>query len=281
MDTAHPAAFGVAGNMTGHLEQAGEAGDFVAVRAAAGRPKGMFPICLPGLDHRLGIWPFSSRWLALPGEPAQVQPEPELALRCTLAYDEGGVCSIVPDAFAAADDTSLRRHAPKIHHKKNWGPHAKGLAADWLPLDRFDAEGVLHHHRLGCWLVRDGRCQPYGEDSPIRTYGTCYGELLAWMTDRLRNQADEGPLDDMGAWLQRAGRPTQAVICIGATRYTPLGQQTYVQPGDEVIVAVYDERSHDPGGVGERLGRGEPLQGASVLRREVVTTVPGGTSSAS
>ena len=276
MNPAELAAFGIAGNMTGHLEQAGEASDFAEVTTRADRPRGMFPIHLPEIEHRLGIWPFSSRWLVLPGEAVDVQPEPEVALRCSLEYDAGGVCGIVPTAFAAADDTSLRRHAPKIHHKKNWGPHTKGLAQPWLPLDRFDASGALHHHRLGCWLIRDGSCSAYGEDSPVRTYGTCYAPLVGWMIDRLRHQRDEGPLDDLSAWIQRAGRPREAVICIGATRYTELGQGTYVQPCDEVIVVVYDERSHAPGTVGERLARRVLLEGASVLRRRVVEAPPPG-----
>jgi hypothetical protein len=36
------------------------------------------------------------------------------------------------------------------------------------------------------------------------------------------------------------GRPDTVLIGIGATRYTALGESTYLQPGDEAIVRVYD-----------------------------------------
>ncbi|MCB9687793.1 MAG: hypothetical protein H6738_02560 [Alphaproteobacteria bacterium] len=266
------AAFGVAGNFTGHLEQAGEASDFVAVRAGAGKPKGMFPIYLAGTEGRLSVWPMSSDELRLPPTDESVQPEPELALRCRLSYDEGGVVAVAPDAFAAFDDTSIRRpNAPKISHKKNWGPGSKGLAATWIPLDRFTADGVLAHHRLACFLVRDGRCEPYGEDSAVADYGTMYGELTTWMTDRLRHQEDHGPLEHLAGCLDRAGRPEHVVITIGATRYTAFGESTFVQAGDEVVVVVYDARRSTPAAVAEAIAAGaSSIDGASVLRRRAI-----------
>ncbi|MBT6492303.1 MAG: hypothetical protein HOK97_21210, partial [Deltaproteobacteria bacterium] len=40
--------FGVAGNFTGHLEQAGEASDFLDVKVSeAAAPKGIFPFYIP------------------------------------------------------------------------------------------------------------------------------------------------------------------------------------------------------------------------------------------
>ena len=40
--------FGVAGNFTGHLEQAGESGDFIGVETDEEcAPKGIFPFYLP------------------------------------------------------------------------------------------------------------------------------------------------------------------------------------------------------------------------------------------
>ncbi|MBX2799966.1 MAG: hypothetical protein KTR31_19960 [Myxococcales bacterium] len=270
-DLRSAVAFGVAGNMTGHLEQAGEAGDFVGVSAAADRPKGMFPIYLPGLDHRLGSWPFSATTLRLPDATTHVQPEPEVALRVALQWDAQGVCGLQPLAFAAADDTSLRKPADKIQHKKNWGAHAKGLAEHWIDIDRFDASGILERFRLACWLVRDGVCHAYGEDSAVRDYGTHYGPLVDWMVDRLRHQVDEGPLDHLSAWLGRIERPREAVLLIGATRYTDFGQSTYVAPGDEVVVTVYDGAVHAPEAVARAVADGAAaLPGASVLRRRVV-----------
>ena len=47
-DLTKMATFGVAGNFTGHLEQAGEASDFVNVKTKeAIAPKAMFPTYIP------------------------------------------------------------------------------------------------------------------------------------------------------------------------------------------------------------------------------------------
>ena len=269
MDYARTAAFGVAGNFTGHLEQAGEAKDFVGVKAAAGKPKGLFPVYLAG-DDRLGTWPFSADTLQLPQRDADVQPEPEVGLVCTVTYDEGGLVSIRPTGFAAADDTSIRRPPePKISRKKNWGPNSKGLGP-LLPLTRFDGEGELAHCRLASFLIRDGLCQAYGEDSAVRDYSTHYGELIAWMIDKFRTQKDVGPLECLAERLDTAGRPETLVITIGATRYLPHGEGNYLRGGDRVVIVVYDERTYDSKAVARAIAGGAPLPGASVLDRVVL-----------
>ena len=48
IELKNTACFGVAGNFTGHLEQAGEAADFVSVAAAENAPKAVFPTYIPG-----------------------------------------------------------------------------------------------------------------------------------------------------------------------------------------------------------------------------------------
>ena len=42
-----------------------------------------------------------------------------------------------------------------------------------------------------------------------------------------------------------SGHPAHVLIGIGATRYTSYGESTYLQPGDEGIVRVYDTRGGD------------------------------------
>jgi hypothetical protein len=97
--------------------------------------------------------------------------------------------------------------------------------------------------RLSCHLRgADGITAEYGVDSPLPGY-SYYGEmLLDWILERLANQkgASETPLEDVGALMVACGRPDTVLIGIGATRYTALGASTYLQPGDEAIVRVYD-----------------------------------------
>ena len=77
--------FGVAGNFAGHLEQAGEAGDFATVVTPGDAPKGIFPWYVPGYDSFLGEFPLSHDTLLVPAVdsddwgPLNLQIEPEVA----------------------------------------------------------------------------------------------------------------------------------------------------------------------------------------------------------
>ena len=292
IDLHQAIGLGVAGNFTGHLEQAGEASDFTNVTAAEGAPKGVFPFYVPPVrsadpKHFLHTFPLSSDTIAHPGEiegqPANLQIEPELALLCGLDYaaDETRVLvSVTPTHVAAYNDCSTRRpNATKISQKKNWGADTKGLASDqWIALDTFASGGMLDRFRLACYLFRDGALHPYGEDSPVAGpdgYGYMYGQLTDWLIERLNHQRDQGPLEDLAGWLKVAGHPRHAVISIGATRYTELGETTYLQPGDESIVVAYDAQQHSTEALEAALLAGDPIEGAgqtcSVLRQRVVS----------
>ena len=289
IDLTQTIGLGVAGNFAGHLEQAGEASDFVNVNAKAGAPKGVFPFYVPPVNpidpgHFLHTFPLSIDTIEHPGtidsQPANLQIEPELALLCELDYDaDHAVTAIKPTYFAAYNDCSTRRpNATKISQKKNWGPNTKGLASgQWLPLDTFEKGGCLDRFRLACYLKRNGELQTYGEDSPFAGpdgYGYMYTQLLHWLVDRLNTQQDAGPLEDLPAWLSIANHPGHAVISIGATRYTPLGESTYLEPGDESIVIVYDQTQHDTATLEAELLNASVIPGAgrtcSILRQQVV-----------
>jgi hypothetical protein len=266
---------GVAGNFAGHLEQAGEADDFVDVKVAdAAAPKGLFPFHVPGAgEHFLGVAPLSCDRILLPNREAKVQIEPEVALVCDLVYSGADVTAVVPREFGAYDDCSIRRPGTrKISEKKNWGPCSKGLASTRLPIDHFGEGGVLDHFRLCSYLQRGDALHAYGQDSAVASYSYFHQRLLDWIVDRIGHQKDEGPLESIAEWLRVAGRPAQAIISIGATRYTPFGEENFLAPGDRAIVAVYDTRLHDESGV-RALARGssvEDVQGLSLLRQEVV-----------
>ena len=265
-------AFGIAGNMTGHLEQAGEAGDFAAVDAPENGPKGMFPTWVPGADVPLGADPFSATEVRLPQADLPVQTEPEVGVMLALDWVDGELVGARATGFAAYNDVSLRIPAPKISHKKNWGPATKGLSATVVPLETgLEAGGALDRHRLVSFLLRDGVLHDYGEDSAVRSYSYFHQRLMGWMVHRLRHQADEGPLEDLRQWLEIAGQPSRAMVGIGATRYTELGATTMLQPGDETLVVVYDGEVHDLAGVRALIeGREDAAVVGSVLRQRVV-----------
>jgi Family of unknown function (DUF5718) len=243
--------FGVAGNFAGHLEQAGEAADFANVTSEgeATAPKGIFPWYAPGYDGFLGDYPLSHDAILLPdsGSPLNLQIEPEVGLACHVAWQGDTVVSLAPFALGAFNDCSIRRpNAPKISHKKNWGPASKGVAARYFDIGDLTPDGPTSTLRLVCNLrTADGQEHAYGVDSPLLGY-SYYGEvLLDWITERLANQkgAPGTPLEDVGALMVASGHPANVLIGIGATRYTDLGESTFLQPGDEAIVRVYDTES--------------------------------------
>lgn len=264
------AGFGVAGNFAGHLEQAGEARDFASLKATGSGPKGMFPFHLPIAGHYLSVDPVSDRELRLPSG-AQVQGEPEVALVGSLDWS-GGRPRFSPEAFAAFDDASIRREgAPKISVKKHWGPGSKGMSSQWVSLPRgLEAGCPLDACRIASFLHRDGTWKAYGIDSPVLGYSVYGKVLLEWIDDRLATQADEGPLEDLPGLLERSGRPTRAVVTIGATRYTELGESTYLHAGDRFAVAVYDPAKVDADDFGRILEGAEARDGLSLLVRTVV-----------
>lgn len=272
--------FGVAGNFAGHLEQAGEAGDFADVTPASPEaPKGIFPWYVPGDPGFLGTFPLSHDRLVRPEAsdgPVNLQIEPEVGLVCTVAYaPDGGVEALVPRALGAFDDCSIRRPgAPKISHKKNWGADSKGVARRLFAIGDLDPAGPTATFRLASFLRRDGATEDYGIDSPLPGY-SYYGErLLEWMAERLRAQtgSPDTPLEPVGEYLAAAGRPATVLVGIGATRYTPLGEGTYLEPGDEAIVVVYDAAASPPDAVRAAVAAGDEatLPAASVLCQRVV-----------
>ena len=241
--------FGVAGNFAGHLEQAGEDADFVNVSSEGSAPKGIFPWYAPGTDSFLSEFPLSADAVVLPNQtdgPLNLQIEPEVGLACQVVWDGDTVVTLRPFALGAFNDCSIRRPgAPKISHKKNWGPASKGVAPTFFEISDLTPDGPTATLRLVCYLHSDGEEHAYGVDSPLIGY-SYYGEvLLDWIVERLANQkgSPDTPLEDVGALMVASGHPENVLIGIGATRYTPLGESTFLKPGDRAIVRVYDTES--------------------------------------
>lgn len=241
--------FGIAGNFADHLEQAGEVGDFVHVEVdEAHAPKGLFPFYQPGNpDTFLHTFPLSNDTITMPdkSQGENLQVEPEVALLCDIAYEKGKVVALTPRKFAAYNDCTIRKEgAEKISEKKNWGKATKGVSRTFFDLDRFEYGGAMDPFHIAGFLKRNGELYEYGEDSPVLGYSYFYTKLVEWMIGKFNTQKDNGPLEDLAAILKANGYPTQALISIGATRYTHVGETTYLKPDDEIYIAVYDARKY-------------------------------------
>ena len=249
IDLTKMATFGVAGNFTGHLEQAGEDKDFLNIKTAeAIAPKALFPTYIPGAENTavvpafLGTFPFDSSKIIFPEGEEKLQIEPECAIVFNVIWENKKVVELKPVCFGASNDCSIRKEgAKKISLKKNWGNYSKGFSAHQIGLDSFTPDSIINKYRIASFLVRDGIAYSYGEDSAVRDYSYVYQKLTAWIIDRLNNQIDEGPAEMVNAYLNAINCPEQIFVSIGATRYTDFGEHNFLQKGDDAVVILYPE----------------------------------------
>ncbi len=244
---------GIAGNFALHLDQAGEAEDFKdVITADEAAPKGMFPFYLPIAEgaeskkhpqakEQLYTYPLSAERLQLPKEALNVQAEPEVGLICELEYVAGKITSITPTYFGAYNDASIRvKGANKISDKKNWGAYSKGFSAQLIEIDKFEAGGIMDNFSICSFLRRDNTLHTYGEDVELTGYSYFYTKLLNWIENQINTQEEFGPLEPLAEYIEFSGYPKEAIISIGATRYSDYGEHTFLQKDDDVLVVLYD-----------------------------------------
>ena len=247
--------FGIAGNFALHLAQAGELEDFKnIITADEAAPKGMFPFYLPNIGHsnpnsilkekqNLTTYPLSSSYIKKPKEDLNIQAEPEVGLVCEIQYAMGKVKDIIPIYFGAYNDCSIRvAGAKKISDKKNWGADSKGFSDKLFKIDKFKAGGIMDDFSIVSYLRRDGELHQYGEDVELNGYSYFYSKLTTWMVKQINEQDDFGPLEPISKYIDACHCPKEAVISIGATRYTEYGETTFLKENDEVIVVLYNRK---------------------------------------
>ncbi len=245
MNLIETIGLGVAGNFAHHLEQAGELKDFEnVVTKELNAPKGIFPFYLPTSKSFLGLYPIGVEKLELPNYKSNAQVEPEVAILFDIIYNKNmQVDSLVAKEFTAFNDCTIRKEgAKKISEKKSWSANSKGIAKDSIAIDKFEEGGVMDNFHLCSFLKRDGVLYPYGVDAPLLGYSYFYTKLEDWLIEKMNEQKDFGPLEDIAQHLKEINYPNQAIISIGATAYADFGEKNYLQRGDEVFVVVYDAR---------------------------------------
>lgn len=258
-DTHDIPCFGVAGNFTGHLEQAGEAADFKNVKTLEqNAPKAIFPTFLPKKEANsasdasvipefLTSFPFDSKRIIFPKGEEKLQIEPECAIIFDAIWQGDTLERLTPISFGASNDCSIRKQgAKKISEKKNWGACTKGFSENQIEFDSqsFTENCNINDYRIASFLIRDGKVYDYGENSAVRDYSYIYKKLTDWMLDKFNHQQNEGPAEDIHSYLITAGRPSRILVSIGATRYTTWGESNFLQNGDKAVVVVYPESKY-------------------------------------
>ncbi|MCR5764920.1 MAG: DUF5718 family protein [Treponema sp.] len=258
-DTKDIPCFGVAGNFTGHLEQAGEAVDFKNIKTKdQNAPKAIFPTFIPlntdtiqkdnsSIPDFLTIYPFSSEKIIFPKGEIKLQIEPECAIIFNATWEGDTLTSLKAISFGASNDCSIRKQgAKKISEKKNWGPSSKGFTDNQIAADGFEKGCILDDYRIASFLIRDNKVYAYGENSAVRDYSYIYKTLTDWMLEKFNKQMDEGAAEEIHSDLLAAGRPKQIMVAIGATRYTEWGENNFLQNNDKALVLLYPESKYTP-----------------------------------
>lgn len=276
IDLRDAATFGVAGNFTGHLEQAGEAENFKDLRVAdAAAPKALFPTYIPPANGAasaspapafLNVFPFDPKKIIFPKNEEKLQIEPEMAIVFDAEWRDGILAALEPRYFGASNDVSIRKEgALKISVKKNWGPSSKGFADAAIKVE----PGIFDRYRIASYLARGGKLFEYGENSPVNGYSYFGKRLNDWLLEKFNKQEDVGPAENVHSYLAAAGFPTKIFVSVGATRYSDFGKENFLQSGDDSIVALYPD-SYSKEELEEMILRGEPAEGVSLLRQRVV-----------
>ncbi len=263
--------FGIAGNFAHHLEQAGESEDFIDIVVDnKDAPKGIFPTYVPNCDTFLKEYPFSSDKIRSISDK-NIQMEPEVGLLCTISYNENMIQDIKPTHFMAYNDCSIRvAGAEKISHKKNWGSDTKGVSSNLISIDTFSTGGVMDRYSLTSFIKRDSKLIQYGENSEFLGYSYFYEKLKNWIVDKLKNQKEHGPLENLNNLILKADRPDKLLISIGATRYTEFGEKHFLKVGDVLYVLLYDHQLHTHKSVMKMIEDDDFTKDMSVLRQEVI-----------
>ena len=252
-DTTDIPCFGVAGNFTGHLEQAGEDVDFKNIKTIEeNSPKAIFPTFIPlnkteisAVPEFLATYPFNYEKIIFPKGELKLQIESECAVIFDVIWHENKIISLKPVSFGASNDCSIRKQgAKKISEKKNWGRCSKGFSQNQIPTDAFEKGCVLDDYRIASFLIRGGRVYAYGEDSAVRDYSYIYKKLTDWMLEKFNEQKDEGPAENIHNYLVEAECPKRIMVSIGATRYTEWGENNFLQNNDKAVVVVYPESKY-------------------------------------
>lgn len=265
---------GVAGNFANHLEQAGEASDFMNIASdEEGAPKGLFPFYIPKDNTFLGRYCIDNEKIILPKDTKfKAQAEPEIGLECDVVYENGKVKALIPKFFMAFNDASIRNdsNATKLSQKKNFSTASKGYGFK-LPIDKFEKGGICDNYSLTSFLVCNGKAHQYGDNAELTSYSYFYKQLIDWTVNKLNTQEDRAILENMHSIISRADYPSKILIAIGATSYTEFAETRFLREGDEVCIVAYNHNLYSNEKIKDLIEQGVlSLKEASIVRQKVV-----------
>ncbi|CAE8646970.1 unnamed protein product, partial [Polarella glacialis] len=190
---------GVAGNVAGHMAQAGEAD---ASEAAPALPAALFTFYAPNpftIDAteaevlaQLATFPVTNAVIDFPTRGGNVQVEPEMGLYCDIVYTKEGdaVERLVPRRIAAFNDCSIRQldGSEKLSEKKNWGHGSKGISLRSFRVNSISKGSLVDRLSLVSYIKRGEKIHQYSVDAPARNYLLFHDDLMDWIVKSINTQ---------------------------------------------------------------------------------------------
>jgi hypothetical protein len=102
----------------------------------------------------------------------------------------------------------------------------------------------LNKYHITSFIKRDGIVHDYGTTSAVKSYSYFFEKLRLWMIDKLNEQEDCGPLEELTQFMTNAKDAKGILIAAGATAYTEFGKHNFLKKGDEIFVYVYNAHAH-------------------------------------
>lgn len=250
---------GVAGNVAGHMAQAGEAEATASDpnETAPATPAAVFTFYAPHphtidateeeVISRLERFPVTNAVIDFPCMKGggNVQVEPEMGLYVDIVYAPNGksVERLVPRRVAAFNDCSIRHldGSEKLSEKKNWGFGSKGISLRSFRIHSMCRGSLVDNLVLASFIKRGGKIHQYSVNAPARSYLMFYDELLDWIVNCINEQEDTGKWEAIFPQLEKSDFPTSMWIALGAGEYTEWGATNFLQRMDESCVVLYNE----------------------------------------
>lgn len=236
---------GLIGNFASHLEQAGEACDFIDIECEENAPKGIFPFYIPHDSGFLGNFCIQNDILVIPNN-LKVQVEAEVCLECEVVYENNLVKEIKPKFFFAFNDASVRKslNATKLSQKKNFSIACKAAGHLKFRLDDFK-NNACSNFSIVSFVESNNKLIQIGENSPLESYNYFYNCLLDWSVNILNTQKNIGVLDNLYDLIKTSNYPKKLLLSVGATRYTQDGENLYLKNDDLIFVFVYNHNKYN------------------------------------
>lgn len=222
---------GIIGNFSGHLSGAEKV-------AEDSMPNGIFVINCEENETLT-----SGGVLRYPKQGSEVDIEPEFVLHCKVGYQDGKVSSLMTTHISVGNDMTIRtlEGSDKISQRKSWGTQSKGINNHWWNVARLSPKNYDESLKLVSYIERDQTLQlatPVVSCTELKVF-YCY--LMAWMVERINTQQDEGMYQEILPTLVAMGFPSELTLYTGAPNYTDWGSRHFVQPGDKVHIAAFND----------------------------------------